>query len=299
MTNGPLETVLRRERLVTAAALGALVIVAWAYVFWFAATMPVMQATSPTLEPSMATDMSGGTEMPNMDTSMDMPMTTAEDRPAALATPALAPWSTADFAIIATMWIAMMTGMMTPSAAPMILLYARVGQDAADKGKPFASTAWFAGGYVAAWTVFAVLATSAQWALEQVALLSPMTMSTTSRVLGGVILLGAGIYQWTTLKDICLSQCRAPLAFIQQHGGFKRDAAGSLQLGLRHGLYCIGCCWALMLLLFVGGIMNPLWIAGIAALVLLEKLTPTARWLPRIAGTLLAIAGVSMLATAY
>jgi predicted metal-binding membrane protein len=295
MTNSALETVLRRDGLVTAAALGALVLIAWAYVFWFAATMPVMQTTLPIMEPSRATDMSGGMEMP----PMDMPMATVEDAPAAIVAPALAPWSFADYAIVATMWIAMMTGMMTPSAAPMILLYARVGQGAEAKGKPFASTAWFAGGYLAAWTVFAVLATGAQWILEQVALLSPMTMSTTSRILGGVILLGAGIYQWTTLKDICLSQCRAPLAFIQQHGGFKRDAAGSVQLGLRHGLYCIGCCWALMLLLFVGGVMNPLWIAGIAALVMLEKLLPAARWLPKIAGTVLVIAGVWMVATAY
>ena len=163
MTKSALETVLQRDGLVTAAALGTLVLIAWAYVFWFAATMPVMQTTSLTEEPTIAIDTSGSMEMPNMDMSMDTPMTMPEGGAAAVATLTLAHWSTVDFAIIATMWVAMMTGMMTPSAAPMILLYARVGQGAAAKGKPFASTAWFAGGYVAAWTVFAALATGAQW----------------------------------------------------------------------------------------------------------------------------------------
>ena len=190
----------------------------------------------------------------------------------------------------------MMIGMMTPSAAPMILLYARVGRSASAQGKPFASAAWFAGGYLLAWSVFAVAATGAQWLLEQALLIGPM-MGPATRVVGGIILIVAGLYQWTRLKDTCLAQCRAPLDFIQQHGGFQRTAAGSLRLGIQHGLYCIGCCWALMALLFVGGVMNPLWIAGIIALVLVEKLVPAARWLPRTAGIVLVAAGVWFLVT--
>ncbi len=121
-------------------------------------------------------------------------------------------------------------------------------------------------------------------------------MQTTNRYLGGGILVAAGIYQFTPLKNACLGQCRAPLTFIQQHGGFRRDAAGSLQLGFTHGLYCIGCCWALMVLLFVGGVMNPVWIAGIVALVLVEKLVPAARWVPQLAGLALLVAGIWVIA---
>jgi predicted metal-binding membrane protein len=122
-------------------------------------------------------------------------------------------------------------------------------------------------------------------------------MGPASRLVGGIILVVAGLYQWTPLKDACLGQCRAPLDFIQQHGGFQRKAAGSLRLGIQHGLYCIGCCWALMALLFVGGVMNPLWIAGIVVLVLIEKLAPGARWVPRAAGVALVLSGIWLLAT--
>src|SRR5262249_7023612 len=102
-------------------------------------------------------------------------------------------------------------------------------------------------------------------------------------------------YQWTSLKDACLKQCRAPLAFIQEHGGFPRTIPGSLNLGFRHGLYCIGCCWVLMALLFAGGVMNLVWIAAIAALVLVEKAVPFGRALGRIAGVVLFGAGVWMI----
>lgn len=273
MTDIGLESVLRRDRLLTGLALAVVVAIAWAYFLWFASLMGPPEA------PGM--DMRMPMDMPGMDT---------------MASPALAPWAVVDVAFVATMWIAMMIGMMTPSVAPMILLYARVGRKAEADGNPIASSAWFAGGYLAAWVGFALLATGAQVALEQAALLNPMT-ATTSRVLGGIVLIVAGVYQWTPLKDACLGQCRAPLAFIQQHGGFRRDIAGSLSLGFRHGLYCVGCCWALMALLFVGGVMNPLWIAGIVALVLVEKLVPVARWIPRVAGVALVAAGVWVIAT--
>jgi predicted metal-binding membrane protein len=293
MSDIGLESVLRRDRLVTAVALAVIVILAWAYVIWFASSMSMPM---PPAAPAASTDTGMSMDM-DMPMKMDMPgMDMGTPSPDVVGTPAIAPWSVPEFAFVASMWIAMMVGMMTPSAAPMILLYARVGRSAAAQGKPFASAAWFAGGYLLVWAIFAVAATGAQWLLEQALLISPM-MGPASRLVGGIILVVAGLYQLTPLKDACLGQCRAPLSFIQQHGGFQRTAAGSLRLGVQHGLYCIGCCWALMALLFVGGVMNPLWIAGIVVLVLVEKLVPAARWVPRAAGVALALSGIWLLAT--
>jgi predicted metal-binding membrane protein len=177
----------------------------------------------------------------------------------------------------------MMVGMMIPSASPMILIYARVGRQAARQGKPLAATGFFAGGYLLAWTSFSLVATIGQWLLERAALLTPM-MSAASGVVGALVLIAAGIFQWTPSKDNCLKHCQAPLSFIQQHGGFRRDRLSSLALGLRHGTFCIGCCWALMALLFVGGVMNIVWIAGLTIFVLLEKVIPLGRVVPRAAG---------------
>src|SRR5262249_22818957 len=161
--------------------------------------------------------------------------------------------------------------MMAPSAAPMILMYARVGRQAAAEGTPFAATGWFAGGYFLAWIGFSLVATVAQWTLERSALLDVAIGSarnargrSTPNAVGGAILIAAGVYQWTPLKDVCLTQCQSPLLFLMRHGGFRRDAFGCLLLGLRHGAYCVGCCWMLMALLFVGGVMNVLWIALLA-----------------------------------
>ena len=167
------------------------------------------------------------------------------------------------------MWVVMMIGMMTPAAAPMVLLYARVGRQAAMQGKPFANSYCFFGGYLLAWVAFALVATLAQWAVQRASLLTPM-MESASAIFGSALLIAAGLYQWSP-KDACLRQCQAPLQFIQRHGGFRRDAKGSLKLGIRHGAYCVGCCWALMALLFVGGVMNLLWIAVLTVFILLES----------------------------
>jgi predicted metal-binding membrane protein len=259
-----LERVLRQDRYTVLVAIAAVTALAWSYVLWIAAQM----------------DMSG------MDMSgMNMP---------GMMAPGIAPWSPADFLFMFAMWAVMMVGMMLPSVAPMVLLYARVGRSALEHGKPFAATSWFAAGYVLSWTGFALLATGAQWGLEQAAVLSPATM-TIGHTLGGVILIAVGAYQFTPLKEACLSQCQAPLVFIQRHGGFQRDASGALRLGLEHGLYCIGCCWALMALLFVVGVMNILWIAAIAVFVLVEKLVPAHRILSRAAGAALMVGGAWML----
>ncbi len=132
---------------------------------------------------------------------------------------------------------------------------------------------------------------------DRAALLNSM-MEGTSNLFGGIVLIAAGFYQWTPLKDACLSQCQAPLHFIQRHGGFRRDAAGSLALGARHGAYCVGCCWALMALLFVGGVMNVLWIATLAILLLAEKLIPAGRLISRISGAGFVAGGAWLLAAA-
>jgi predicted metal-binding membrane protein len=254
---GAFESVLRRERAIVIAALAILTALAWMDLAW------------------LADDMAMG--------GMDMTGFRMIPAGQGLMMPASAPWQPIEFAYVFAMWIVMMIGMMTPSVAPMILIYARVGRQAEMSGQAFAASAWFAAGYLVAWTGFSLAATFAQWALQRGALLTPM-MESASNVLGGVVLIAAGVYQWTPVKEACLSYCQAPLTFIMRHGGFRREATGALALGFRHGLYCIGCCWALMLLLFVGGVMNLLWIAALAVLVLLEKAMPFGKSVSRVAG---------------
>lgn len=257
MSDTALEAVLRRDRAVVIVALAVITALAWADLVWLAGDMAM-----------------GG-----------MDMTGYRMIPAGrgLMMPADAPWQPIEFGYVFVMWVVMMIGMMMPSAAPMILIYARVGRQAAVQGKPFASSGWFAGGYLLAWAVFSLVATSAQWALERAALLTPM-MESASNKLGAAVLILAGVYQWAPLKDACLSHCRSPLLFIQRHGGFRREPLSALALGFRHGIYCIGCCWALMALLFVGGVMNLFWIAALAILVLIEKAMPFGRAIARVAG---------------
>jgi len=269
MADAAIEAVLRRDRAIVVAALVILTALAWAYVWWLAVDMEMG-----------GMDMSGFRMIP---AGMGLMM------------PATAPWTAMEFAFVFVMWAVMMIGMMTPSAAPMLLLYARVGRQAAQQGQPLAASAYFAAGYLLAWIGFALAASLAQWALERSALLSPM-MERASDVFGGAVLIGAGLYQWTPLKDACLRQCQAPWLFIQRHGGFHRDAIGALALGLRHGGYCIGCCWALMALLFVGGVMNVLWIAAIALLVLTEKVVPAERIISRTAGAVFLAGGAWLIA---
>jgi predicted metal-binding membrane protein len=271
MSDAAIEAVLRRDRVIVAAAVVVLTALAWAYVWWLAADM----------------------DMDGMDMS-DFRMIPAG---MGLMMPTTAPWNAIEFAFVFVMWAVMMIGMMTPSVAPMLLIYARVGREAAQQGKPLAASAYFAAGYLLTWIGFALLATSAQWALERSALLTP-TMAGAGDIFGGAVLVAAGIYQWTPLKDACLRQCQAPWWFIQRHGGFRADARGALALGACHGAYCIGCCWALMALLFVGGVMNVLWIAAIAILVLAEKVVSAGRVISRTAGAGLFAGGAWLLAQA-
>jgi predicted metal-binding membrane protein len=136
------------------------------------------------------------------------------------------------------------------------------------------------------------VATVAQWGLHTAALLSPM-LASTSPLLGGLLLLAAGIFQWTPLKSTCLTQCRSPLGFVMT--AWREGTWGALRMGLRHGMYCVGCCWVLMALLFVAGVMNLLWVAAIAALVLMEKVLPRGEWVGRVVGGILMLAGLVLL----
>ena len=280
MMGTALEALLRRDRVVVTASLVVTTVLAWAYVLWLATDMTVPAATAPA---------AAGGDMPGM----DMPGMGGMDMDA-MATPGFRAWAPADFAFIFAMWAVMMVGMMTPSVAPMVLLYAGVGRKARASGRPIASTAWFFTGYLLVWVGFSVVATGAQWLLAGLTLLSP-TMATNSRILAGLVLVAAGLYQWTPLKAVCLRQCQAPIAFLASHGGFRSDPLGALRFGIKHGAYCLGCCWALMALLFVGGVMNVLWIAGIAILILLEKTVPAGQLIPRISGVLMAGAGLWLL----
>jgi predicted metal-binding membrane protein len=211
--------------------------------------------------------------------------------------PAHTPWRAMEFAFVFAMWTVMMVAMMTPSAVPMILMYARVGRVTEAKGAPLTATFWFAFSYFLVWVAFSLLATLVQWALERTSLLDP-AMASTNNVVGGFIFVAAGIYQWTRLKDACLTQCQRPFLFLMRHGGFRRDAPGSVKLGLRHGAYCFGCCWALMALLLVSGVMNVLWIVLLALLILLEKVSTLGRQIAPLAGTVLIAAGAWMLSMA-
>jgi predicted metal-binding membrane protein len=205
------------------------------------------------------------------------------------------PWSPSYAALMFVMWWVMMIAMMVSSAAPMVLLFAAIKRKQAASASPFAETSIFLGGYLLLWAGFSLVATLAQWELERAGLLS-MAMASTSAVLVGVILLLAGLYQFTPVKRACLRYCQSPVLFLSRH--WRPGATGALRMGLRHGSYCLGCCWFLMALLFVSGIMNLFWIAGIALYVACEKLLPFGHRLSRAAGVGLIASGLMVLARA-
>jgi predicted metal-binding membrane protein len=198
-------------------------------------------------------------------------------------------WDTDYVLLLFLMWMVMMVAMMLPSVLPTILMLQRFAQNDPQVRAPVRCSLLFVTGYVLAWSGFSIAATLLQWLLAKAALLSPMMVSA-SPWLGGAILILAGMYQWTPLKRACLRHCRAPLAFFVEH--WKPGMPDALRLGLRHGLYCVGCCWALMLLLFVGGVMSLLWIGAIAAFALLEKLAPYGTHMGQWSGLALMIVGV-------
>ena len=248
---------LLRQRVVIVAALAGNVALAWLYLYLAAADMTAAMA--------------------GMDRTMAMPAKGA-----------------IDLLVLFAMWLVMMVGMMLPSVAPVILTFATVNRNRRARAEPYVPAALFAGGYLLAWAGFSLAATLAQAALERAALLSPMDMATDRRLLGGLLFIAAGLYQFTPVKLACLRFCRSPLDFVINH--WRDGPGGALRMGIAHGLYCLGCCWILMLLLFVGGVMNLVWVAALAIVVLVEKLT-TGSWIGRLGGVLLAAYGFWLLAT--
>lgn len=216
---------------------------------------------------------------------------------AGMAMPAAGGFGT--WALLSAMWLAMMLAMMSPSAAPAILLYARVHahfrqRSLADLGAS-APLGVFALGYLAVWSVFALAAASLQLWLQQRGAVSAISMGLQARWPAGLVLVAAGLYQLTPLKRACLAQCRSPAQFLSQH--WRPGRAGAFRLGVLHGAWCVGCCWLLMALLFVGGVMNLVWIALLAILVGVEKLAPPGRAVGLGVGLLLVAWGLATLAS--
>lgn len=185
----------------------------------------------------------------------------------------------------------MMIAMMTPSVAPLILLFAKVNRQRKEQQSPFVNTLYLLTGYFLVWAAFSLIATFLQWLLQQVNWLNP-DMIITNKVLGSLILIAAGVFQFTPLKQSCLNFCKSPLEFIYKH--WKEGKAGAVKMGIRNGTYCVGCCWILMVLLFVSGVMNIVWVAIIALFVLIEKLF-SSKWVSYLAGGLLVLYGVSII----
>ncbi len=194
--------------------------------------------------------------------------------------------------IIILMWWVMMIAMMLPSAAPAILLYGRVRRHR--RGDSAIGPSWlFLLGYLVAWLGYSLVAAGAQLALLEAGLVDSMALSMTRKALAGALLVAAGLYQLTPFKNACLGQCRSPAAFLSRH--WQPGPAGALRLGLLHGSFCVGCCWLLMALLFVGGVMNLAWVAALTLLVATEKLYPAGQWVARWIGGLLIAGGAALL----
>ena len=201
------------------------------------------------------------------------------------------PWSAAYLLPAFVMWALMMVAMMLPSAAPMILLHARIDRAPTPQRRLW-HTLVFALAYVLVWTGFSVLAALGQALLIDLALLSAMTLTLGERAVAAGLLVAAALYQLSGSKAACLEQCRSPVQFVMRY--WSPGTAGALRLGLVHGLYCLGCCWGLMLLLFVGGVMNLAWVAALALIVMVEKAAPPS-WHVSKAIALLLLAGAALI----
>lgn len=220
------------------------------------------------------------------------PATVADTSMADMAMPAS--WSAAEIGLLFAMWAVMMVGMMAPAAAPVLLLFAGA-QTRRDPRRARVAVGMFALGYAIVWTAFSACAALAQWTLHALATLSPQMALSSARA-GAVVLCAAGVYQMLPMKRACLVRCRSPLGFLMAR--WRDGARGALGMGLRHGAWCVGCCWALMAVLFVVGVMNLAFVAALAVFVLIEKTGPAGVVVARIGGVLLIAAGAVMLAGA-
>jgi predicted metal-binding membrane protein len=249
-----------RHSIIIWCCLIAIVALAWVYLF------------------DVAHQMSSAVEHDRMMTEMGMSMEMA--------------WTPAEVLFTFGMWVVMMVGMMAGSAAPVILLFAAMHTRQGAHRMPLIVLS-FGLGYVAVWVGFSACAALAQWALHDAAMLSPAMAASSSQV-GGAILCVAGVYQLTPLKRACLTHCQSPLGFLVAR--WRDGTLGALQMGLRHGAYCLGCCWALMCVLFVVGVMNLVWVAALTLLVLLEKIGPKGMVVARVAGVAMMVAGAMFFA---
>lgn len=200
-------------------------------------------------------------------------------------------WSASETGVSLLMWAVMMVAMMLPAAIAPTLVYVAVARKASKQGTPVASVLALVSGYIGVWLVFCVAATTAQWGLDRLSLLS-VSMASNNALFGGFVFIAAGLYQMTPLKARCLKLCRDPARLLANH--WHAGAAGAVQMGVELGIYCLGCCWVLMALLFVGGVMNLVWVAGIATFILLEKVAPNAETWGRVLGVAAIVAGAAI-----
>ncbi len=206
------------------------------------------------------------------------------------------PWMAWDFFMLFVMWSVMMVAMMTPSTLPMVTMFATLNTNRRNRVQSYTPTFIFVLGYLLAWSGFSVLASIAQWLLHSAGLLTSM-MNSRSDLVSGIILIVAGVYQWTPAKDACLRLCRTPLDFLMTE--WRDGSKGALVMGVKHGIFCVGCCWALMLILFAVGVMNMLWVALIAAVVLIEKIMPYPGLMRAITGLALVSWGIYLLSFSF
>ena len=281
-----LEGTLKRDRWVVFVAVAMVVTVSWAYVL--AGAGMGMSALEMTRMSQMA--VASGSAMPTGSETSGEAMPGAMDQMAIMSS---GTWTPDYLVLMFFMWWIMMIAMMLPSATPMILLFTAVNRKQRQRDQPYVPTLIFALGYLTLWVAFSVFAVALQWGLEQVGSLSSV-MVLTSPDLGGLLLVAAGIYQLTPIKQACLRHCRSPIHFLST--SWRTGANGAFVMGIEHGGFCVGCCWFLMLLLFFGGIMNLYWVGGLALFVLMEKLIPLGHWLSYATGALLIVAGVLFLA---
>ena len=258
------EATLRRGRMVTLLALAALTLLAWAW---------LLQGAGMEMAPRATLDLfphrgAGGTAgMPDVRGMPGMAMANAGS------------WTAASFALAASMWWVMMVAMMLPAATPVVLLYAATAPRSGAERSP---TGHFLAGYLAVWALFSLIAAGLQWLLDASKLLEPMTLGSAAKWFSAAVLVAAGFYQLSPLKEACLAHCRNPAQFLSRH--YRPGRAGAFRMGARHGAFCVGCCWLLMALLFVGGVMNLAWIALLTLLVAAEKLLPAGRGVAIAAG---------------
>ena len=254
MESSKIESLLQREQLLVFSGLALITVLAWAYML------------------HMAWGMVGK--------GMDINLA------------CLGHWGRGDLAHMFVMWSIMMVAMMIPSATPMIIIFATVNRQRSNEQGVLIPTWVFVLGYLTAWVVYSALATMVQWGLHTAALLTH-TLVITSPLLGALLLVAAGVFQWTPFRDACMARCRSPFGFIMTE--WREGHRGALIMGLKHGIYCVGCCWMLMILSFVLGVMNMLWMAALTAFMVLEKVTDN-KWISRVAGMILVVWGLWVVA---